>query len=172
MLRMSKLADYGTVIMTAIARDPDNVHSATSVAAETGLAAPTVSKLLKTLSRGGLIVSLRGANGGYLLTRPPERITLADVIAAVDGPVGMTECSTAPGLCTQEAACAIRANWQKISLVIYEALQQVTFADMTRPALRAVDLRAIRARALPAPQGRDRELVERRARGLAAPTDR
>jgi FeS assembly SUF system regulator len=154
MLRMSKLADYGTVIMSAIARDPDNVHSAANIAAATGLAAPTVCKLLKALSRGGLLVSLRGANGGYLLPRAPERITLADVIAAVDGPFGMTECSTAPGLCTQEAACAIRANWQKISVVIYEALRQVTLADMARPALRAVDISAIRARMLPAPAGR------------------
>src|SRR5579864_457389 len=95
MLRMSKLADYGTVIMTAIARDPDSVHSASSLAAATGVAMPTVSKVLKTLSRGGLVVSVRGVNGGYLLPRPPERITLADVIAAVDGPFGMTECSTA-----------------------------------------------------------------------------
>jgi FeS assembly SUF system regulator len=150
MLRMSKLADYGTVIMTAIARDPDNVHSATSIAATTGLAVPTVCKLLKMLSHGGLVVSLRGANGGYLLPRPPERITLADVIAAVDGPFGMTECSTAPGLCMQEAECAIRANWQKISVAIYDALQQITLADMARPALRAVDISAIRSRPLPA----------------------
>jgi FeS assembly SUF system regulator len=150
MLRMSKLADYGTVIMTAIARDPDNVHSATSIAATTGLAVPTVCKLLKMLSHGGLVVSLRGANGGYLLPRPPERITLADVIAAVDGPFGMTECSTAPGLCMQEAECAIRANWQKISVAIYDALRQITLADMARPALRAVDISAIRSRPLPA----------------------
>src|ERR1700687_4972996 len=150
MLRMSKLADYGTVIMTAIARDPDNVHSATSIAATTGVAVPTVCKLLKMLSHGGLVVSLRGANGGYLLPRPPERITLADVIAAVDGPFGMTECSTAPGLCMQEGECAIRANWQKISVAIYDALRQITLADMARPALRAVDISAIRSRPLPA----------------------
>lgn len=148
MLRMSKLADYGTVIMTAIARDPDSVHSASSIAATTGVAMPTVSKVLKALSRGGLVISLRGVNGGYLLPRPPERITLADIIAAVDGPFGMTECSTARGLCMQDAECSIRANWQKISAVIYETLRQVTLADMTRPALRTVDISAIRARPL------------------------
>src|SRR5260370_20911488 len=101
MLRMSKLADYGTVITTAMARDPDAVHSASSIAAATGIAMPTVSKVLKVLMRGGVVVSLRGANGGYLLPRPPQRITLAQVIAAVDGPIGVTECSTLPGLCIQ-----------------------------------------------------------------------
>jgi FeS assembly SUF system regulator len=149
MLRMSKLADYGTVIMTAMARDPDAVHSASSIAAATGVAIPTVSKVLKILTRGGVVESLRGTNGGYLLPRPPERITLAEVIAAVDGPIGMTECSTQPGLCIQEAACAVRANWQKVNRVIYEALQQVTLADMAGPTLRAVDISAIRARGIP-----------------------
>ncbi|WP_371885085.1 SUF system Fe-S cluster assembly regulator [Caballeronia sp. S22] len=148
MLRMSKLADYGTVIMTAMARDPDSVQSASSIAAATGVAMPTVSKVLKTLSRDGLVVSLRGINGGYLLPRPPERITLADVIAAVDGPFGMTECSAARGLCMQEAACSIRANWQKISAVVYETLRQVTLADMARPTLRTVDISVIRSGSL------------------------
>lgn len=149
MLRMSKLADYGTVIMTAMARDPDAVHSASSIAAATGVAGPTVSKVLKVLTRGGVVESLRGTNGGYLLPRPPARITLAEVIAVVDGPIGMTECSTTPGLCIQEAACAVRANWQKVNRLIYEALQQVTLADMAGPTLRAVDISAIRARSIP-----------------------
>jgi Rrf2 family protein len=98
MLRMSKLADYGTVIMTAIALDPDTVHSARSGAAETGLPMPTVSKVLKVLLRGKLVVSVRGVSGGYLLSRPPEQITLADVITGVDGPIGMAQCSTTPGV--------------------------------------------------------------------------
>src|SRR6266702_2573651 len=149
MLRMTKLADYGTVIMTAMARDPDAVHSASSIAAATGIAMPTVSKVLKVLTRGGVVVSLRGVNGGYLLPRPPRRITLAQVIAAVDGPIGMTECSTLPGLCIQEAACAARANWLKVNRLIYEALQQVTMADMAGPTLRIVDISAIRARSIP-----------------------
>jgi FeS assembly SUF system regulator len=149
MLRMSKLADYSTVIMTAMARDPDTVHSASSIAAATGVAMPTVSKVLKVLTRGGVVESLRGTNGGYLLPRPPGRITLAEVIAAVDGPIGITECSTQPGLCIQETVCAVRANWQKVNRVIYEALQQVTLADMAGPTLRAVDISAIRARSIP-----------------------
>jgi len=149
MLRMSKLADYGTVIMTAMAREPDAVHSASSIATATGVATPTVSKVLKVLARGGVVESLRGINGGYLLARLPERITLAEVISAVDGPIGMTECTVLPGLCTHEAACAVRANWQKVNRVIYEALQQVTLADMAGPKLRAVDISAIRVRSIP-----------------------
>ncbi|TFE36452.1 SUF system Fe-S cluster assembly regulator [Paraburkholderia dipogonis] len=148
MLRMTKLADYGTVVTTAMARDPDAVHSATGIAAATGISMPTVSKVMKLLTRGGIVLSLRGANGGYLLPRPPQRITLAQVIIAIDGPIGITECSTLPGLCSQEAACTVRANWMKVNGVIYEALQQITLADMAGPTLRAVDISAIRARSL------------------------
>ena len=83
MLRMSKLADYGTVIMTAMARDPDAVHSASSIAAVTGVAMPTVSKVLKVLTRGGVVESLRGTNGGYLLplknaVRRPQGLSAGD----------------------------------------------------------------------------------------------
>jgi FeS assembly SUF system regulator len=143
MLRMSKLADYGTVVMTSMARAPDRVQSAADVALRTGLAMPTVSKLLKTLARNGLLVSLRGARGGYMLVRSPHEISVAQVIVAIEGQIGMTECSGAPGLCTQESGCSVRANWQKINHVVLRALQQITLEQMTRPMGEIVDLRAM-----------------------------
>ncbi|MPW23006.1 SUF system Fe-S cluster assembly regulator [Paraburkholderia sp. CNPSo 3157] len=148
MLRMSKLADYATVIMITMARDPDAVKSAGSLAEATGIPAPTVSKVMKTLARGGVLASARGVSGGYQLALPPQRIMLSDVIAVVDGPFGMTECSALPGLCTQEAVCSARANWQKINRLIFEALSQVSLADMASPTLSEVDISAIRARSL------------------------
>ncbi|GAB6850269.1 SUF system Fe-S cluster assembly regulator [Paraburkholderia kururiensis] len=149
MLRMSKLADYATVMMTVMARDPDTIQSAASLAAASGIPAPTVSKVMKILARGGMAISLRGVSGGYLLPYAAQRITLADIITAVDGPFGMTECSAMPGQCEQEAMCGARANWQRINRVIFEALRQVSLADMAGPALRAVDISAIRARSVP-----------------------
>jgi FeS assembly SUF system regulator len=147
MLRMSKLADYGTVILVAMARDAEVVQSAGSLADATGIPLPTVAKVMKILTRGGLTRALRGASGGYLLQLAPRRITLADVIIAMDGPFGMTECSAAPGLCMQEAMCGARANWQKVNRVVLEALRQVSLADMAGPVLSEADLGAIRARA-------------------------
>ncbi len=149
MLRMSKLADYGTVILVAMARNPDAVHSAGSLASATGISLPTVAKVMKIHSRGGLTVSLRGASGGYVLKWPPQRITLADVIAAMDGPFGMTECSAAPGVCLQESVCGARANWQKVNRLVLQALRQVSLADMAGPVLSEIDISAIRMRAVP-----------------------
>jgi len=144
MLRMSKLADYGTVVMASMARDPLAVHSAASVAGRIGLAPPTVSKILKMLARKGLLVSLRGAKGGYRLPCPPAQISMAEIIGAMDGPIGMTECSTATGLCIQESACTVRANWMTINQIVLEALQGVTLEQMTKPIARTVRIDALR----------------------------
>ncbi len=143
MIRMSKMADYGTVVMTALAREPDRFQSAAELAAGIGVSATTVSKVLKMLAGRDLVESLRGAKGGFRLRRAPSRISVAQVIVAIDGPIGMTECSTTPGLCSQEGDCTIRANWQRINRVIRQALEEVTLEQMTRPIAKAVVLHSM-----------------------------
>ncbi len=135
MLRISKLTDYGTLIMTHMAGLPGRVHSAAELAEALGLGLPTVSKVLKTLGRHELVSSQRGAHGGYVLTRPPAEITVADVIDALeDQPFGLTECSASTGICSMEGDCRIRDNWLRINTVVRQALQSVTVADMVHPA--------------------------------------
>ncbi len=144
MLRLSKLTDYGTIVMTHLARAPGEVRSATDIAGGTHVALPTVSKVLKLLTQDGLVVSYRGAQGGYSLARAPETISVAEIIAALEGPIAFTECSVDTGLCDQEASCAIRANWQRINGVISKALHGVTLAEMLQPVAQTVDLRSLR----------------------------
>ncbi len=133
MLRLSKMADYGTVVMTTMIREPERSRSAAEIAAAIQVPAPTVSKILKILARDGLVVSLRGAKGGYLLSRPADKISLADIIHAMDGPIGMTECSVTPGLCLQEAGCAVRANWQRVNHAVLGVLREITLDQMIAP---------------------------------------
>ncbi len=152
MLRMSKLADYGTVVMTAMAREPERIQSAADVALRTGVAAPTVSKVLKRLTREGLIVSMRGAKGGYMLPRSPAEISVAEIIVAMEGSLGMTECSSIPGLCTQEASCTVRQNWQRINQIVLQILQGMTLDQMIRPVPQTVDISAIKSRRHAAPR--------------------
>ncbi len=146
MLRMSKMADYGTVILSAMAREPEQLRSAAELAAAIHVPASTVSKVLKILAREGLIVSLRGAKGGYLLARPPAQITIVEIIDAMDGPVGMTECSITPGLCSQEAECAVRANWLRVNRAVLHVLRQITLDQMIAPAGRTMDASALHAK--------------------------
>jgi len=130
MLRISKLADYGTVVMVKIAAAPFRLHTAAEVADEIGVPLPTVSKLLKGLTRQGLVASKRGALGGYRLARPPEEITIGHVITALEGPVAVTACSDGEGCCDHEAECATRAPWMRVNEIVQEALEGVTLADM------------------------------------------
>lgn len=133
MLRLSKLTDYGTVLMTALARQPGEQRSAAELAESTHVAAPTVRKLLKRLTHAGLVESSRGAQGGYRLARPPEDISVADVIAALEGPLGLTECALHEGRCGIESDCSLRGNWRVINRAIRRALTEVSLAEMTAP---------------------------------------
>lgn len=133
MLRISKLTDYGTLVMTHMAVFPDRQYSANEIATALSLGVPTVSKVLKALTRHGLVTSIRGSRGGYALSRLPEQITIADIVDALeDQPFGLTECSATAGLCNYEDGCLIRTNWQRISQIVRHALEEVRLADMVR----------------------------------------
>jgi len=135
MIRIAKLTDYAIVLLTYFAGEPDQpVHNARDLAEMAHVPLPTVSKILKALLRGDLLVSQRGVNGGYRLARAPKDISVAEIIGAIEGPIAMTECSAMPsGLCDLEPVCPVGSNWQKINQVVGRALQDLTLADMTHP---------------------------------------
>jgi FeS assembly SUF system regulator len=132
MLRMSKLTDYGTLVLAHLAAQRGGVASAGQVADATHLGQATVSKLLKSLARAGLVVSVRGMRGGYVLARAPELISAAQIIDALEGPVAITECSSVDGHCDLEEFCRVGRAWQKINASIRAALQHVSLADLQR----------------------------------------
>jgi FeS assembly SUF system regulator len=130
MLRISKLTDYGTVVLAQLARAPGERRTATAVAKQTRIALPTVSKLLKSFHRAGLVVSVRGARGGYQLARPPASISAAEIIDAIDGPVAITECSSDHSACDIETVCRTGTAWQRINEAIRQSLDGVTLAQL------------------------------------------
>jgi FeS assembly SUF system regulator len=143
MIRISKLADYGIVLLTEFARDPENVvYNAKDLSAAAMLPLPTVSKLLKVLSRAELLVSSRGMKGGYRLARPPERISVAEIIGAVEGRVALTQCSEELRSCNREPICPLRSNWLRINQVVFEALSGLRLSQMVRPLPRVWGLRS------------------------------
>ncbi len=142
MLRISRLTDYATVILASLGNG--GLASAADIAGRTHIGVPTVSKLLKELQHAGLVRSVRGAHGGYQLTRGTAEINAADIIDAVEGPVALTECSSGSGLCGIEATCLVGNGWQRISLAIRRALTDVSLDELLRrdtdiaPVLRRV----------------------------------
>ncbi|MGB6104707.1 MAG: SUF system Fe-S cluster assembly regulator [Pusillimonas sp.] len=131
MLRISKIIDYGTLVLTHMAGSPERMFSASDLANTLGLGQPTVSKILKLLGQHELVKSSRGARGGYMLGRPASQISVADIIDALEEqPFGLTECTALPGACSVEAGCHIRSNWQRINAIVRRTLEEVSVADM------------------------------------------
>lgn len=131
MIKLSRLADYAVVLLTQMGSDAKAVHNALDLAERTGLPVPTVSKVLATLARNRVLTSVRGAKGGYRLAAAPERITVAEVISAIDGPIALTQCvDRTADICIVETLCPSRAGWHKINRAVERALSGVTLADL------------------------------------------
>jgi len=134
MLRISKLTDYGTLVLVHLARyDAGQLCPASDVAAGTHLALPTVQKVLKTLANGGLVESARGAEGGYRLARHPDEITAAEILEVLEGPLAITECSDVNSGCEIEHDCSVGGAWQKISRAIKGAMTEIRLSDLQNP---------------------------------------
>ena len=132
MLRISKMTDYAILAMVELAR-AGGMLSALRLAERIHVETPTVSKVLKVLAQSGLVNSSRGASGGYRVAKDAREISVAEIIAAIEGPIAMTECSVEQGLCNVEHSCSMRSNWQRISLAVARALQEVSLAEMSMP---------------------------------------
>jgi FeS assembly SUF system regulator len=130
MLRISRLTDYATVLLAALAGEPGRVQTAAALAQQTHIAGPTVSKLLKQLQRAGLVTSTRGLHGGYRLARPAAQISAAAVLDALEGPVALTDCSVGHGYCEIEHHCRVGRVWQRLNLAIRRSLYDVSLAQL------------------------------------------
>lgn len=154
MVRISRLTDYATVLLAALAEQPQRLQTATSLAEQTRIAAPTVSKLLKQLQRAGLVASTRGLHGGYQLARPATEISAAAILDALEGPLALTDCSVGAGQCEIEETCRVGRVWQQLNLAIRRSLYDVSLAQLagidtsqvTLPALER-DMKAAATRA-------------------------
>ena len=130
MLRVTRLTDYATLSMTVLASAPTVVHSAACLAERTRLELTTVSKVLKALAQAGLVDGVRGASGGYRLARAPETVSLFEIVEAIEGKLGMTDCSSGETRCDLESHCGVAPYWRHVNDVIADALRGITLAQM------------------------------------------
>src|ERR1700744_1764682 len=130
MLRMGKLTDYATVVLASLAHEPARHRAATEIAERTRLARPTVRKVLKGLQRAGLVISSRGAQGGYRLARRPEAITAAQILDVFEGPLATTECSAASHQCGIARQCRVGGAWQRVNAAIRRSLEDLTLQQL------------------------------------------
>ncbi|MBX3563447.1 MAG: Rrf2 family transcriptional regulator [Sphingomonas sp.] len=132
-MRLSSLADYAVVMMSAAARHCGSIRlNATLLADETGLPLPTVQKLVSKLSGAGLIESTRGTGGGFRLSRPPAAISLADIVEAIEGPIAMTACVDAGKHdCHVEDSCRVKPHMGAVNGAVRGALAGVSLASLS-----------------------------------------
>ncbi len=133
MLKISRLTDYAVVMLGYMAKHPEHTFAAGEIADATGVAVPTVSKILKALAKARILKSTRGAKGGYTLAHTPEGTSVAAVIYALEGPIALTECEGERGGCEQSSSCDARGSWEVINRAVRAALESVSLADMARP---------------------------------------
>jgi FeS assembly SUF system regulator len=134
MIILSKLADYGVIVATHLAANPARQLTAAAVADEVRLPRATVAKILKALAHAGLVAATRGAAGGYRLARDARSITVAEVVAAIDGDIGLTQCSVHVAECTRTDYCPTRPHWTAINRAVEQALSAVSLDAMLTPA--------------------------------------
>ena len=112
------------------------MQTSPGIAATTSIPEPTVAKVLKTLAARGLVASKRGAHGGYWLLRPLASIQVADVIAAVDGPIALIACVEGSTVeCESQCLCPMRGRWDPVNVAIQHALLTITLADMQEASI-------------------------------------
>ncbi len=145
MIKLSRMADYGVILMTQLAHENGAVTTAADLSASCALPPPTVSKLWKQLAQEGLLESHGGTKGGYALARAATDISMADIIGAVEGPIALTDCIEADGtMCEIEALCPTRTNWRRINDVLTQALDGVSLAEMVLPTVDFMTLFPVR----------------------------
>lgn len=134
MIKISKLADYGVVVMAELAGNTHVRMTAANIAGHTKLPEPTVAKVLKILARHNLVSSLRGPSGGYQLTGSPDNITVRQIIGALDGPVALTACvGETDQSCELAECCGVFGRWDSVNMAVKNALDGITLADMMGP---------------------------------------
>jgi FeS assembly SUF system regulator len=140
--RLSKGTDYGIRILAHLAHEDEgtahgtphgSTHNAREVAEDLALPLPMVSKVMKSLARAGVLESHRGAKGGFSLSRRPEELNVADMIAALEGPVALTECQLGPALCQHEGSCQVQEPWSVINRSVQNTLATITLSDLINP---------------------------------------
>jgi len=131
MLRLTKLTDYGILLMTRMVSSEQERFTAAELAEITRIPSPTVSKILQMLLHEGLLDSTRGAKGGYRLTRPSTEINVRDIINVFEGSIALTECNLDDSSCDQHDVCSTSNNWKRINDAVRQALQDISLADMT-----------------------------------------
>jgi Rrf2 family protein len=131
MMKLSTRSRYGTRILLELARSGGKTPVQVSVIARRQkIPVKYLEQLIRTLKQAELVTSVRGAKGGHMLTKPPEEISLGDIVRLFEGQADLVECVSSPEKCKISDECNVRKAWKKATTVLYESLDTITIEDL------------------------------------------
>jgi Rrf2 family protein len=131
-MRLSKRTRYGIRLVIELAHNNGRVMSLAEIAKRQSLSMKYLSMIIIPLKRAGIVISSRGAHGGYKLLKPPAHITVADIIYLLEGDMQPVECLTHPEMCTRTQMCAAKCLWNKLAATLSDFFGSITIADLLR----------------------------------------
>jgi Rrf2 family protein len=132
-MKLSTRGRYGLKAMFDLAlNDGDTPVSLTSIAERQGISVNYLEQLIAPLKKADLVKSVRGAQGGYLLNKPADQITVADILTVLEGPLGPTECVRLLGddACEQADYCVTHMIYEKMRDSLLQVVTTITLKDM------------------------------------------
>jgi FeS assembly SUF system regulator len=134
MLRLNRMTDYAILVLGALSARPSQVVPGAVLAQDTQLNQPTVAKIAKALVKAEIISAERGVNGGYYLRDEANKITVARVIEAIEGPIALTACvDGVEDPCETRHGCFMSGHWNQVNQSIREALEKVSLVELFDP---------------------------------------
>lgn len=133
MLKLSKKVDYGLMSLMHLAQRTERASwSAREIAENYDIPLELLAKILQKLVQKGLLVSHAGTHGGYSLSRPADRISAAELIEAIEGPLSLTNCVSDDGLCGQFEKCNLKSPLQRLNEIVAQTFRDLTIQEMSQ----------------------------------------
>lgn len=130
-MKLSAKARYAVRILIDLARhDAGGPVRTADISARTGVTVRFIEQILKPLKRDGLVLSTRGAAGGYALALPPQEVSLAHVIRTIEGALSLTRCCENPALCARLDDCPTHKAWLRVSRVMEAELEGISLREL------------------------------------------
>lgn len=134
MLRLNRLTDYAILVLGVLHSRQNVWLSSVQIARQAQLTQATAAKVIKALVAAGLVKTHRGTRGGCQLAYPVSRISIAEVVEAIEGPIALTACvDGAEQPCSVQQGCFMGGNWNRVNTALRGALLSVSLADLFDP---------------------------------------
>ena len=139
MMRMSTKGHHTIRILAFLANSPGRVVTKQEIGGAENISPGYIQQLMGGLTNAGIVKSVRGKEGGFMLARPPEDITVREVLDITEGPFELSYCTSHPESCSRVETCPANPLWCRVTAAVNEVFDRTTLADLSGTSSRAPD---------------------------------